>query len=103
MNLHARLSFLSIAIGAVLTVALIFLRSALSGYELMGNISDAALWPLVLFERLSPAPRLLPNGGREGTPIQLIAGVAGAGMTWAYYSSIFFLLGRLRRRNDRKQ
>jgi hypothetical protein len=90
---------ISIGWGALVTVVLVFFRIALSDYPFMGHVADAAVWPLTLLVRLFPAPRLLPGGGREGTPIQLIAAVVGLGMTWVFYSFLFFLLGRFRGRN----
>lgn len=99
MNPHARQFILSIMMGAIITVTLIVLKAALTDYQIMRHIADGVLWSLALFKRLFPPPRLFRNGGGEGTPIQLIAVVAGTGIAWAFYSSIFLLVGRFCRRN----
>jgi hypothetical protein len=98
MNSQAKSFLISITMGALITIASICCTD-LPGHLHIDRIAQAVLWPLALFEKLTgPGPRLA-SGGHEGSPVQLVAAVAGLGMSWAFYSCMFFLAVRYRRRN----
>lgn len=65
-------------------------------------LTNVALWPVAICERLvGPGPAIGPPSQRlhEATPVQFLAGVAGVGISWIFYSSLALLV--MARRSDR--
>jgi hypothetical protein len=64
-------------------------------------IAKIVFWPVVLCVDMSgPGPSIGPpeKHWHEGTPVQFLAAVIGAGFSWGFYSSLGFLVLWLRRR-----
>jgi hypothetical protein len=92
--------------GAVLIVAVLLVASIDApigvGVDTPSSVEVVAkvvLWPIVVcLYLLGPGPNIGPAEKHlhEWTPVQDFAVVAGIGLSWAFYSSIVFLLIWLR-------
>jgi hypothetical protein len=97
---------ISLGVGALVTLALI--GGVVAASETLPdpptalvNATYAELWPVAALVYLSgPGPNIgTPEKPiHEGTPVQLFAAVIGIGFTWAFYTSLMFLIFWLRRR-----